>query len=417
MSVRMSELLIKASKLSQAAKRMGMLSTAEKNKSLSMMADHLLTMKEWILSENARDIEVGKEKGLSASLLDRLLLSEERLEQIVDGVRQLIDLEDPIGETIEAWERPNGLRIETIRVPLGVVGMVYEARPNVTVDAGSLCLKAGNAVLLRGSSSAIHSNKALVHVMREALAGTAMPADAVQLLEDTSRETAVEMFKLNQFLDVLIPRGGAGLIQSVIQNATVPVLETGVGNCHVFVDETAQKDMAIEIVINAKLQRPSVCNAAETVLIHEKWPYVTELLNSLHEKGVELRGDEELASSYSFIKQATNEDWHAEFLAPILAVKLVSDVKKAIDHIDLYGTKHSEAIISEEGENVGLFFKSIDAAVVYHNASTRFTDGEQFGYGAEIGISTQKLHARGPMGLKAITTTKALVWGKGQIRG
>ncbi|CAH2713717.1 Gamma-glutamyl phosphate reductase [Neobacillus rhizosphaerae] len=413
----MSELLIKASKLSQAAKRMGMLSTAEKNKSLSMMADHLLTMKEWILSENARDIEVGKEKGLSASLLDRLLLSEERLEQIVDGVRQLIDLEDPIGETIEAWERPNGLRIETIRVPLGVVGMVYEARPNVTVDAGSLCLKAGNAVLLRGSSSAIHSNKALVHVMREALAGTAMPADAVQLLEDTSRETAVEMFKLNQFLDVLIPRGGAGLIQSVIQNATVPVLETGVGNCHVFVDETAQKDMAIEIVINAKLQRPSVCNAAETVLIHEKWPYVTELLNSLHEKGVELRGDEELASSYSFIKQATNEDWHAEFLAPILAVKLVSDVKKAIDHIDLYGTKHSEAIISEEGENVGLFFKSIDAAVVYHNASTRFTDGEQFGYGAEIGISTQKLHARGPMGLKAITTTKALVWGKGQIRG
>lgn len=417
MSVRMSELLEKASKLSQAAKRMAMLSTAEKNKSLSMMADHLLTMKEWILSENARDIEVGKEKGLSASLLDRLLLSEERLEQIVHGVRQLIDLEDPIGETIEAWERPNGLRIETIRVPLGVVGMIYEARPNVTVDAGSLCLKAGNAVLLRGSSSAIHSNKALVHVMREALAGTAIPADAVQLLEDTSRETAVEMFKLNQFLDVLIPRGGAGLIQSVIQNATVPVLETGVGNCHVFVDETAQKDMAIEIVINAKLQRPSVCNAAETVLIHEKWPYVTELLNSLHEKGVELRGDEELSSSYSFIKQATNEDWHAEFLAPILAVKLVSDVKKAIDHIDLYGTKHSEAIISEVRENVGLFFKSIDAAVVYHNASTRFTDGEQFGYGAEIGISTQKLHARGPMGLKAITTTKAMVWGKGQIRG
>ncbi|WP_312469544.1 glutamate-5-semialdehyde dehydrogenase [Neobacillus sp.] len=413
----MSELLEKASKLSQAAKRMAMLSTAEKNKSLSMMADHLLTMKEWILSENARDIEVGKEKGLSASLLDRLLLSEERLEQIVHGVRQLIDLEDPIGETIEAWERPNGLRIETIRVPLGVVGMIYEARPNVTVDAGSLCLKAGNAVLLRGSSSAIHSNKALVHVMREALAGTAIPADAVQLLEDTSRETAVEMFKLNQFLDVLIPRGGAGLIQSVIQNATVPVLETGVGNCHVFVDETAQKDMAIEIVINAKLQRPSVCNAAETVLIHEKWPYVTELLNSLHEKGVELRGDEELSSSYSFIKQATNEDWHAEFLAPILAVKLVSDVKKAIDHIDLYGTKHSEAIISEVRENVGLFFKSIDAAVVYHNASTRFTDGEQFGYGAEIGISTQKLHARGPMGLKAITTTKAMVWGKGQIRG
>jgi glutamate-5-semialdehyde dehydrogenase len=338
------------------------------------------------------------------------------MEQIVDGVRQLIDLEDPIGETIEAWERPNGLQIETIRVPLGVIGMVYEARPNVTVDAGSLCLKAGNAVLLRGSSSAIHSNKALVHVMHEALAKTSIPVDAVQLLEDTSRETASEMFKLNQYLDVLIPRGGAGLIQTVIQNATVPVLETGVGNCHVFIDETAEENMAIDIAINAKLHRPSVCNAAETVLIHKKWPFVDELLGSLHDRGVELRGDTELTSTYSIVKPATEEDWSSEFLAPILAVKLVSDVKEAIDHIDHYGTKHSEAIISENPDNVRLFFQTIDAAVLYHNASTRFTDGEQFGYGAEIGISTQKLHARGPMGLRALTTTKAIVRGTGQIR-
>ncbi|MCL6571083.1 MAG: glutamate-5-semialdehyde dehydrogenase [Bacillus sp. (in: Bacteria)] len=412
----MSELLEKAKKLKKAAKRLGMLSAAEKNEALAMMADQLLREKEWIVSENGKDIAVGKEKGLSASLLDRLLLNEERIDQIVDGVRQLIVLEDPIGETIDAWERPNGLRIETIRVPLGVIGMVYEARPNVTVDAGSLCLKAGNAVLLRGSSSAINSNKALVHVMQKALVESAIPVDAVQLLEDTSRETATEMFKLNQYLDVLIPRGGAGLIQSVIKNATVPVLETGVGNCHIFIDETAKETMAIEIAINAKMHRPSVCNAAETVLIHEKWPHLTNLLSSLDAHGVELRGDEGLATTYSFVKQASEADWHTEFSGPILAVRLVTDVKDAIEHIDQYGTKHSEAIISENTQNVQLFFQAVDAAVLYHNASTRFTDGEQFGYGAEIGISTQKLHARGPMGLVAITTTKAVVWGTGQIR-
>ncbi|MFZ7945361.1 glutamate-5-semialdehyde dehydrogenase [Neobacillus sp. 19] len=412
----MSELIEKARKLKKAAKQMGMLSAVEKNEALAKMADHLLTEKEWIISENSKDIAAGKENGLSSSLLDRLLLTEERIEQIVDGVRQLIQLEDPVGETIEAWERPNGLQIETVRVPLGVIGMVYEARPNVTVDAGSLCLKAGNAVLLRGSSSAIHSNKALVHVMRGALAGTAIPEDAVQLLEDTSRETAAEMFKLNEYLDVLIPRGGAGLIQTVVQNATVPVLETGVGNCHVFIDATAKQNMGIEIAINAKLHRPSVCNAAETLLIHENWPYISEVLHALYESGVELRGSEELVSSYSFVKPASEEDWQSEFLAPILAVKLVSDVTEAIEHIDQFGTKHSEAIITENQENVSLFFKAVDAAVLYHNASTRFTDGEQFGYGAEIGISTQKLHARGPMGLKALTTSKAIVQGTGQIR-
>lgn len=412
----MSELVKKARLLKAASKKLGMLSSLEKNEALAKMANHLQSHKEWILSENEKDIIEGREKGLSDSLLDRLLLTEERMEQIVDGVRQLIHLEDPVGETIESWERPNGIRIETIRVPLGVIGMVYEARPNVTVDAASLCLKAGNAVLLRGSSTAIHSNKALVHVMQDALEGTFIPKDVIQLLEDTSRETASEMFKLNQYLDVLIPRGGAGLIQSVIKNATVPVLETGVGNCHVFIDVSADENMAIEIAINAKLHRPSVCNAAETVLIHKDWPYRVELLRALYDRGVELLGDESLTSQYPFVQEASEKDWHTEFLAPILAIKVVSDVVDAIEHIDCYGTKHSEAIISDNHENVSLFFKAVDAAVLYHNASTRFTDGEQFGYGAEIGISTQKLHARGPMGLKAITTTKSIVHGTGQIR-
>ncbi|MGX6443293.1 glutamate-5-semialdehyde dehydrogenase [Neobacillus sp. K501] len=412
----MTELIEKAKKLKTAAKTLALLTTEEKNEALSKIADHLVNERGWILRENEKDIEAGKQKGLSQSLLDRLLLTEGRIEQMVDGVRQLMELEDPIGETIEAWERPNGLQIESIRVPLGVIGMVYEARPNVTVDAGSLCLKAGNAVLLRGSSTAQHSNKALVHVMRQALTNSKIPADAVQLLEDTSRETAQQMFRLNEYLDVLIPRGGAGLIQSVIQNATVPVLETGVGNCHVVVDESAEKQMAIEIVLNAKMHRPSVCNAAESLLIHQNWPYISELLRILQENGVELRGDERLTSSYSFVKPATDEDWHTEFLAPILSVKLVSDLKEAIHQIDQYGTKHSEAIISETSENVRMFFQAVDAAVLYHNASTRFTDGEQFGFGAEIGISTQKLHARGPMGLRAITTTKAIVRGTGQIR-
>jgi glutamate-5-semialdehyde dehydrogenase len=412
----MSELLTKAQRLKKAAKTLAIRSANEKNEALAMVADALIKQKEWILQENEKDVVIGKEHGLSPALIDRLQLTAKRIMQIVDGVRQVISLPDPIGETVEEWTRPNGLRIQNVRVPLGVIGMVYEARPNVTVDATSLCLKAGNAVLLRGSSSALHSNKALVHVMQQALTHSPIPADAVQLLEDTSHETANQMFRLNEYLDVLIPRGGAILIQSVIQNATVPVLETGVGNCHIFIDESAQKQMAIDIVLNAKIQRPSVCNAVETVLIHENWAHVQELLETLHSKGVELRGDNTLSSLYSFVLQANEMDWRTEYLAPILAVKLVKDVKEAIHHIDQFGTKHSEAIVSENQENVQLFFQSIDAAVLYHNASTRFTDGEQFGYGAEIGISTQKLHARGPMGLRAITTTKTLVYGTGQIR-
>ncbi|MBB6176505.1 glutamate-5-semialdehyde dehydrogenase [Anoxybacillus tengchongensis] len=412
----MNELLTKAKKLTHAAKHLAILSTEEKNEALSMIAEALIAQMPYILQENEKDMALGKENGLSPSLLDRLQLTEERIHQMADGVRQVINLPDPIGETIERWTRPNGLLLKQIRVPLGVVGMVYEARPNVTVDAATLCLKTGNAVLLRGSSSAIHSNKALVSVMQQALKRSSVPVDSIQLLEDTSRETAQHMFRLKEYVDVLIPRGGAGLIQSVVENATIPVLETGVGNCHIFIDDSAQKEMAIDIVINAKLQRPSVCNAVETVIIHHQWPYISALLETLHEKGVELRGDKQLAATYPFVCEAKEEDWATEFLAPILAVKLVKTVDEAIEHIERYGTKHSEAIISECNEHVEQFFARVDAAVLYHNASTRFTDGEQFGYGAEIGISTQKLHARGPMGLRAITTTKTLVYGNGQVR-
>ncbi|WP_025950506.1 glutamate-5-semialdehyde dehydrogenase [Geobacillus thermocatenulatus] len=412
----MSELLKKAERLKTASQTLAMLSVEEKNAALEQIAQTLDRERAFILQENEKDMAQGCKQGLSPALLDRLQLTNERLDQIIDGVRQVASLPDPVGEIIAEWTRPNGLRIQTVRVPLGVIGMVYEARPNVTVDAASLCLKTGNAVLLRGSTSALHSNKALVRVMKEALRTTTVPETAIELLEDTSRETAQHMFRLNEYLDVLIPRGGAGLIRSVVENATVPVLETGVGNCHMFIDESAERQMAINIVLNAKLQRPSVCNAIETVLIHERWPYADDLLEALHARGVELRGDDRLASSHPFIKPATEDDWHAEYLAPILAVKLVADVDEAIAHIRRYGTKHSEAIITENEANARRFFQAVDAAVLYHNASTRFTDGEQFGYGAEIGISTQKLHARGPMGLVAITTTKSLVYGTGQIR-
>ncbi|KIL78923.1 glutamate-5-semialdehyde dehydrogenase [Bacillus badius] len=412
----MGELLEKAKLLKAASYQMAMLTEKEKNLALEQIADALLSNIDFILEENSQDMEAGAAAGFAPPLLDRLQLTEERIRQMADGVRQLIELTDPVGETTEKWTLENGLNIQTVRVPLGVIGMVYEARPNVTVDAAALCLKAGNAVLLRGSSSAARSNLALAKVMKAALQTSPLPEDALQLLEDTSRETATEMFRLNDYLDVLIPRGGAGLIQTVIKQATVPVLETGVGNCHIYIDDSAEKDMAIAIAENAKLQRPSVCNAAETLLIHKDWPHRRALLQSLFDKGVELRGSADLTAECSFMKQAADEDWHTEYLAPILAVKTVENIEDAILHIQTYGTKHSEAIVSENSEQVNMFFRAIDAAVLYHNASTRFTDGEQFGYGAEIGISTQKLHARGPMGLRALTTVKSLVEGTGQIR-
>ncbi len=414
----MSELILKGKKAKIAASLLAKATTEQKNKALSTISDQLIKEQTFILEENNKDLQAGKENGMSESLLDRLKLNEQRIQDMADALVQLTKLEDPIGQLIEEWERPNGLKIAQVRVPLGVIGMIYEARPNVTVDASSLCLKTGNAVLLRGSSTAIHSNKALVKVIQHALELSNLPVDGVQLLEDTSRETASEMFKLNEYLDVLIPRGGAKLIQTVVQNSTVPVLETGAGNCHVYIDETADPNMAIEIAINAKTQRPSVCNAIENVLVQKDWAseHLQELITALQEKDVQIHGDEKVQKAGKEIIPASLEDWGTEFLGLEVALKVVEGVEEAITHINQYGTKHSEAIISSTVENVEKFFTEVDAAAVYHNASTRFTDGFEFGFGAEIGISTQKLHARGPMGLQALTSTKYTIRGNGQIK-
>jgi glutamate-5-semialdehyde dehydrogenase len=414
----MSELIEKAERAGKAAQKLALMTTEQKNKAINLMASELLLESEYILTENQKDLSNGREKGLNAPLLDRLALTQERLEEMAEGLKQIITLPDPIGETLEEWEQPNGLQMKKIRVPLGVIGMIYEARPNVTVDASSLCLKAGNAVLLRGSSSALFSNKAIVEVIHRALEKSDLPADAVLLLEDTRRETAVQMFRLNEYLDVLIPRGGATLIQSVIREASVPVLETGVGNCHLFIDESANPEMALSIAVNAKTQRPSVCNAAETLLVHEEWArhHLSALTDTLQKKGVTIRADDEARQLVPNLTPATEEDWETEYLDLTIALRVVTSLDEAIDHIQTYGTKHSEAIISENQTNVETFFKKVDAAALYHNASTRFTDGQEFGFGAEIGISTQKLHARGPMGLPALTSTKYLIYGNGQIR-
>ncbi|MEQ6376560.1 glutamate-5-semialdehyde dehydrogenase [Bacillaceae bacterium S4-13-56] len=414
----MSELLEKARRASEISVRVGICSTEQKDVALRLIADQLLEEMNFILSENQKDLEEGRARGMSENLLDRLKLAEERLRDMAEGVLQVASLSDPVGETLENWDRPNGLHIEKIRVPLGVIGMIYEARPNVTVDASSLCLKTGNAVLLRGSSSAIHSNKALVAVIHRALEKSELPVEAVQLLEDTSRDTASQMFKLNEYLDVLIPRGGAGLIKTVVENASVPVLETGVGNCHVYIDESAESQMAINVAVNAKTQRPSVCNAAETILVHRNWAqiHLRELLEKLLVHGVEIRADERAREYDPRLSVATEEDWETEFLNLTVALKVVDNLEEAIQHIQRYGSKHSEAILSESDESVSTFFKLVDAAALYHNASTRFTDGFEFGFGAEIGISTQKLHARGPMGLTALTSTKYTIRGNGQIK-
>ncbi|MGK7377141.1 glutamate-5-semialdehyde dehydrogenase [Planococcus sp. 1R117A] len=412
-----SDLLQKAQLAKTAAAVMAKTTTVQKNDALRLISSQLLEEQAFILAENEKDITAGRASGMSESLVDRLKLDEERLSDIAAALIQLTELEDPVGEVLEQWERPNGLAMSKIRVPLGVVGMIYEARPNVTVDASSLCLKTGNAVVLRGSSTAIYSNKALVKVIHHALEKSELPADAVQLIEDTSRETAAQMFKLNSHLDVLIPRGGAKLIQTVVENASVPVLETGAGNCHVYIDETANAEMAISIALNAKIQRPSVCNACETILVHKEWAkhHLAELLDALQQQAVQIHGDE-ATQQYGEVIPASEEDWGTEYLGLEVAVKVVDSVDGVIEHINLYGTKHSEAIISETLENVDKFFMEVDSAAVYHNASTRFTDGFEFGFGAEIGISTQKLHARGPMGLPALTSTKYLIQGNGQVK-
>ncbi|MEC0767573.1 glutamate-5-semialdehyde dehydrogenase [Bacillus atrophaeus] len=414
----MSEVVIKANLAKEAAADMILKTTQEKNEALRNIAGRLRDEIQFLLTENTKDIEAGKEKGLTPDVLDRLTLDEKRILDIADAVELLVGLEDPTGEKLETIEKDNGLLIEKIRVPLGVVGMIYEARPNVTVDAATLCLKTGNAVVLRGSSSAIHSNKALVRVIHSALEQSALPVHAVQLIEDTSKETAKQLFTLNDGLDVLIPRGGKNLIDLVVRESTVPVLETGAGNCHIFIDESADRKMAEEIVVNAKTQRPSVCNAIESLLIHQKWAeqHGKELLVHLEKAGVEIRGDEFICKLHPSSVKADKTDWETEYLAKVLSVKTVEDVQGAVRHIQTYGTNHSEAILTENDKNASYFQTAVDAAAVYHNASTRFTDGFEFGYGAEIGISTQKLHARGPMGLPALTSTKYFIKGNGQIR-
>ncbi|GAB2548865.1 glutamate-5-semialdehyde dehydrogenase [Gracilibacillus alcaliphilus] len=414
----MSDLIQKAQLLKGTTTALGTSTTEAKNEALLILADELRKQKDFIIQENQRDIDNGRNNGMSESLIDRLVLNEQRIDEMADAMQELTQLADPIGDVMEEWTRPNGLRIKKVRVPIGVVGMIYEARPNVTIDAASLCLKTGNAVLLRGSSSAIHSNTALVKVIHEALKQSDLPDAAVQLIEDTSRQTASEMFKLNDYLDVLIPRGGKNLIDTVVANSSVPVLETGAGNCHLFIDQTADKEMAIKVAVNAKTQRPSVCNAIETILVDRTWAeqHLAELVSALQEKEVEIRGDAFTQSKGNNIKAVTDEDYYEEFNDYVVAVKVVDTVQEAIDHINQYGTTHSEAIISEDDQHVVDFMNQVDAAAVYHNSSTRFTDGFEFGFGAEIGISTQKLHARGPMGLEALTSNKYLLFGNGQTK-
>lgn len=394
------------------------LSTNDKNKTLEAVASALVNHTEEILKANALDVENGKKNQMPEGLIDRLMLTPERIEGMADGLRQLTGLEDPIGEVTGMKKRPNGLLIGQKRVPLGVIGIIYEARPNVTSDAFGLCFKTGNVVILKGGSDAIHSNTAIVKCIREAVKDCGITENAIQLIEDTSRETAAEFMKMNQYVDVLIPRGGRGLIKAVVENSTIPVIETGTGNCHIYVDETADLQMAADIIMNAKTQRVGVCNACESVLVHEKVKdeFLPVLARRLQEKQVEIRADEAACELIPGAVHATEEDWGREYLDYILSLKVVSSVEEAISHINQYNTGHSEAIITNNYEHAQKFLDQVDAAAVYVNASTRFTDGFEFGFGAEIGISTQKLHARGPMGLLALTTTKYIIYGNGQIR-
>ncbi|GKV67262.1 MULTISPECIES: glutamate-5-semialdehyde dehydrogenase [unclassified Sporosarcina] len=414
----MSEIKRKGKAAKDASYALNTATTEEKNEALKLIADQLLEETDHLLTENKKDITEGRNNGIEAAVLDRILLTEDRIEAMAEGVRLLIDLKDPIGETLEEINKENGLHIIKKRVPIGVIAMIYEARPNVTIDAASLALKTGNAMVLRGSSSAKYSNLALWHVIQRALEKSALPVDSVQLIEDTSRETAKELFTLNEYLDVLIPRGGAKLIQTVIRESTVPVIETGAGNCHLFIDESADMQMAIDVVVNAKTHRPSVCNAIETVLIDNQWLQKNgeKLISTLRSHKVQLLGDDRIHQFDSSIPQVEQDDWSSEFLDLTLRMKAVDNLEEALQHIQQYSTKHSEGIITQNDANAEKFLNSVDAAAVYVNASTRFTDGFEFGYGAEIGISTQKLHARGPMGLEALTSSKFVIRGTGQIR-
>lgn len=393
------------------------LSGEKKNQVLNQAAEDLVKHTDRILKANEKDMARGREKGMKAGLLDRLQLSPKRIEGMAEGLRQIAALPDPIGQVMEEHTPANGLRIRKVRVPLGVIGIIYEARPNVTADAFGLCFKTGNAVVLRGGSDALFSNQAIVEVLRETLTACGCPVTAISLLSDTSRETAAAFMKLNEYIDVLIPRGSAGLIAAVVQNSTIPVIETGSGNCHIYVDEAADLSMAAEIVYNAKTQRIGVCNACESLVVHEKVKdaFLPLLADWLLDKQVELRGDERARAAVP-MKEASAADWGTEYLDYILSVKVVDSLSEAIAHINRYNTGHSEAIITEDNSHAEQFLREVDAAAVYVNASTRFTDGFEFGFGAEIGISTQKLHARGPMGLEALTSYKYQIYGNGQIR-
>ncbi|EBF5198015.1 glutamate-5-semialdehyde dehydrogenase [Listeria monocytogenes] len=414
----MTELIKKGSAAKEAAQFLAQATTKQKNTALLNLSNDLLAHTSTLLKENEKDILRAQKKGTPETMIDRLRLTEDRIKEISEAVKQVVALKDPIGEVTNMWKNEAELTIGKTRVPLGVIGIIYESRPNVTVDASVLCFKTGNAVILRGGSDAIDSNKALMSVIQDSLEESGFPRSSVQLIEDTSRETARDMMRLNRFLDVLIPRGGARLIQTVLENATVPVIETGTGNCHIYVDKAAEKQMAIDILVNAKCSRPSVCNAAETLLIHRDVAedYLPAMETVLKEYDVELRADERAKEILQEAKAAKESDWEDEFLDFILAVKVVDSAEEAIEHINKYGTKHSEAIISNDYATGQTFHQKVDAAAVYINASTRFTDGFAMGFGAEIGISTQKLHARGPMGLTELTSTKYIIFGDGQIR-
>ena len=402
----------------EASKIMARLSQVDKNRGLLAAAEELRKKTDYILEENKKDVDAAIQSGMKQSLVDRLQLTKERIDAMAVGLEQIAGLEDPVGEVLSMKTRPNGLRIGKKRVPLGVIGIIYESRPNVTADAFGLCFKTGNATILRGGSDAIHSNKAVTVVIKDALCKLKLPQDAMILVEDTSREMVTEMMQLREYIDVLIPRGGAGLIANVVKNSSVPVIETGTGNCHVYVDDSADLNMAADIIENAKTQRMGVCNACESLLIHSA---IAEkamplILRRLKEHQIEVRGDERVCAGASEVVPATEEDWGKEYLDAMISVKIVDSLEEAIDHINRYNTGHSETIVTENYDHALKFLDEVDAAAVYVNASTRFTDGFEFGFGAEIGISTQKLHARGPMGLEALTTTKYIILGNGQIR-
>ncbi len=415
----MNEELLQICKKAKAAKPiLQRLGTNEKNSAILAVADGLIANTDAIIAANKIDMTNGEIKGLSQGLLDRLLLTPERIVQMAEGLRQVVALEDPIGEVISMKRRPNGLNIGQRRVPLGVVGIIYEARPNVTADAFGLCFKTSNVVILKGGSDAINSNLAITNSIRSSLEQLGITPDAINLITATDREATTEFMRMNGYIDVLIPRGGAGLIQSVVANATVPVIETGTGNCHIYVDISAEFDMALNIIENAKTQRIGVCNACESLVINRALAegFLPRLNKVLSKHNVEIRGDEAACAICPSFTRATEEDWGAEYLDYIISVKIVDSIEEAIEHINKYNTGHSEAIISKNYTNIDKFMNEIDAACVYVNASTRFTDGYEFGFGAEIGISTQKLHARGPMGLQALTSTKYIIYGDGQIR-